>query len=95
MNLRLECSGIASALPISVLIVSLAGCASGDRGISNPALACQTTKCICVQSDPGIFKKPETSAILWRENGDAYCPEGFDARRANRDDDPFLEAHGG
>jgi hypothetical protein len=45
----------------------------------NPALtlACQTAPCECVAAVQRVGRKPATTDILWRPNGDAYCPPDF------------------
>ena len=63
--------------------------------MSNPELACQTIACICEATESDMLEKPAKSEVLWRENGDAYCPEGFALRRAEPEDEQFLEKHGG
>ena len=63
------------------LALSLAACGGGERPkverVSNLALACQTTACTCSAESGTIFEKTKTTEILWRANGDAYCPKGF------------------
>ena len=56
----------------------LAGCGTGqaDRA-PDLALACQTMDCVCGATSVDLFEKRRTVEVLWRANGDAYCPEGF------------------
>ena len=66
------------ALVFGVLLV--AAC-QGPTPKGDPALTCQLTTCACVSLDRPFFsrtKKLETSEVLWRPNGAAYCPEGFE-----------------
>jgi len=57
----------------------LVACASDDPGAGAPnmALACQTTSCACVGERESVLRKAKTTDVLWRTNGDAYCPKGF------------------
>ena len=48
------------------------------------ALACQTVPCVCVEARATVLRKDATAPVLWRRNGDAYCPEGFVLRREGR-----------
>ena len=71
-------------MPVKTTLIALAmgvlaACASEDPGASpeNMALACQTMSCACVTEDKSLLRKDKTTEILWRTNGDAYCPKGF------------------
>jgi len=74
---------------LSVLIVAgaVAGCASyfkKDPNQGDFASACQIVKCVCQKVRTSIlpqFTKVEPQDVLWRENGTAYCPEGYDLQR--------------
>ena len=57
----------------------LAGCDGTDSARRAPdlALACQTMDCVCAATSVGLFEKRRTAQVLWRANGDAYCPDGF------------------
>lgn len=54
----------------------LAGCQSAPPQ-PDLALACQTRSCRCLEPDTPLFTKRKEADILWRANGDAYCPEKF------------------
>ena len=64
----------------------LAACASGDPGASAPnmALACQTTFCACVGKSDSFLRKAKTTEVLWRLNGDAYCPTEFTLEKVKK-----------
>ena len=65
---------------ITVLaMLTLAACASDDAASSaaNMALACQTMNCACVKESGSLLRKDKFTAVLWKTNGDAYCPKGF------------------
>ena len=65
----------------ATLSLSLAACGStgraGPESVPNLALACQTMACTCSAETGRLFGKTKTTEILWRANGDAYCPDGF------------------
>ncbi len=69
------------ALVAAVVSLSLAACGGTQRaGVErapNLALACQTMACTCATETGSLFRKTKTTEILWRANGDAYCPQGF------------------
>ncbi|HUA56781.1 MAG TPA: hypothetical protein VMB81_31655 [Candidatus Sulfotelmatobacter sp.] len=73
---------------LSVLIVAgaVAGCGyfKKDPNQGELASACQIVKCECLKVRTSIvpqFTKVEPQDVLWRENGTAYCPEGYDLKR--------------
>lgn len=67
-----------------LILVGLTGCArEPDPSL---ALACQITKCVCTPQKGWFSKKNEPAPVLWRLNGDAYCPDGHVLRRAAEDD---------
>jgi hypothetical protein len=80
---------------LAALALMLAACAEEHKALKNPALACQTMECICVEPQPPILDDPEMAVVLWAENGDAYCPEGFELRSATPEESEFLRKHGG
>lgn len=67
-----------------LILVGLAGCAREP----NPslALACQITKCVCTPQNWLFTTKNEPAPVLWRLNGDAYCPDGHVLRRTAEHD---------
>ena len=64
---------------VAALGVWLAACGGTESARKAPdlALACQTMECTCAAKSVGLFEKRKTADVLWRTNGDAYCPEGF------------------
>ena len=71
-------------LPLSVLLLALTvACAGGEAEPEvDMALACQLTACVCAGEDKLFFERVEPEPVLWRDNGDAYCPEGLELRLA-------------
>ncbi len=73
-----------SALTVLAIVAALlGGCASepSDQGLL--AHACQTRNCTCEALKAELLRKREAAEVLWRLNGDAYCPEGFMLKRTD------------
>ena len=66
---------------VVALALSLAACGGAKRAeierVPKVALACQTMDCTCSAETGSIFERKAAAEVLWRANGDAYCPEGF------------------
>jgi hypothetical protein len=91
-----KCEGSLIAMAcLTTMIVLFAACSRDDTSLKSPELACQTMACICVAPDPPMLETPEKALVLWAENGDAYCPEGFELRSATPKDNEFLKKYGG
>lgn len=69
---------------VALAMGTLAACARTDpaENAANMALACQTANCACVGQDKSLIRKDKTTAVLWKTNGDAYCPKGFDLEKS-------------
>ncbi len=78
----------------ALLVLLLPACAQSDETKQNMALACQTTSCVCLPDGPRLFRTVEPGPALWRQNGDAYCPEGQTLRREGEKSD-FVKKYGG
>ena len=76
------------------VLVALGACAGSPEAGRDMALACATTACECVPRGDSLFSRPKPGPVLWRENGDAYCPEGQALRRADYKSD-FRKKRGG
>ena len=63
----------------AALVLALGACggAGSDRKAPDLALACQTRDCICAAGADTPFAERRETDVLWRANGDAYCPDGF------------------
>ena len=59
---------------------TLVACQEAPRPPEVMADVCQLRKCVCAESDAPILFSPDTTEILWRQSGAAYCPEGFELR---------------
>ena len=71
------------SLAALVLLSALAGCAQ-ESDKPNLAVACALADCTCVSNSVASFlernfddKSDTTTAVLWTDRGNAYCPEGF------------------
>ena len=59
----------------------LVGCAGPHK--PNLEVACALKKCTCISEGGGYFERnfkgqrQLTTAVLWTERGNAYCPEGY------------------
>ena len=70
----------------ALLGIALAGCAR--EPIPDMELKCQTTRCVCLAT---TFKFPirpglDTVPIVWEDNGNASCPEGYVLRESPKDE---------
>ena len=63
---------IAALLPLGLL-----SCTSNEEVQSRLAVACAVKKCICEAEKKPVFSPPEHRDVLWQQNGNAYCPQGF------------------
>lgn len=64
----------------------LAGCAIQAETDPQNRYACQTLPCVCEPEELTLFNRGDTVPLLWKENGDAYCPEGHVLKRVNPDE---------
>lgn len=70
--------------PILLVLVLLlpAACAARKDSAVDLTLACQLNKCVCAAPKRLFLESEAPQAVLWKENGDAYCPEGFKLKLA-------------
>lgn len=66
--------------------LALAACAQASPSQEALALACQTRDCICVEVTQTIFESGDTAPVLWKQNGDAYCQDGYRLQLVTDDD---------
>lgn len=64
-----------------LLLTTLAACEVPAETNPDNKYACQTEHCVCEPEELTLFNRGETVPILWRENGEAYCPEGHVLKR--------------
>ncbi len=75
-------------LPLGAVLAALAllagGCGPKMAERPNLPMACETNQCICTEADKFVWQKGEKSPVLWRSTGEAYCPEGYLLRLADK-----------
>ena len=62
---------------VAILALTAACTVEEDEAPVELSLACQLEKCVCVHPDRAFYEKPDPQPVLWKDNGDAYCPEGL------------------
>ncbi len=62
---------------LTMILVLAAACAGREQAKVDLTLACQLAKCVCTGADKLFFKREEPQAVLWTDDGNAYCPDGF------------------
>lgn len=74
------------SLALLIVLSVLIGCTDPDK--PNLAVACALTKCTCISEGGGGYfernlrtHRSLTTEVLWTEQGNAYCPEGFSLRQ--------------
>ena len=68
-------------LLLAGLPLLLAACADDRKGDPKLAVACALKPCECAPE--GAFDGGDPLPVLWRDNGDAYCREGYALRLAD------------
>ena len=66
--------------------LALAACVQSSPSPESLALACQTRDCICVAETQTIFETGDTAPLQWKQNGDAYCQDGYMLQLVTDDD---------
>ncbi len=79
---------------ICALLALVSACAQSDEAKQRLALKCQVRSCACVPDARGLFVTVEPGPVLWRQNGEAYCPEGQALRSGDGKND-FIKKYGG
>lgn len=69
------------------LLAVLAACGSDREGDPSLAVGCALKSCECVPKG-GLFKSGAAEAVRWRQNGDAYCREGYALRLSDEEEPP-------
>ena len=75
-----------SKLLVLGIATVLAACTVQAESNPDNKYACQTEPCLCVPEQLTLFNREDTVPILWKENGDAYCPEGHVLKRVKPDE---------
>lgn len=48
------------------------------------ALACQMRPCVCLSGKAGLLGPGKSTEVLFKQNGDAYCPKGYVLRTSGK-----------
>jgi hypothetical protein len=65
---------------MALILTLMTACAGEEESTVDLTLACQLSKCVCSHRDRPFFEEKEPEPVLWRENGDAYCPDGLELK---------------
>jgi hypothetical protein len=58
---------------------ALAGCAAeAEKEAARLSLACQVSRCDCISNTFAFF---DSQPVQWKQDGAAYCPDGYHLRR--------------
>jgi hypothetical protein len=71
------------ALAAIPLALALVGCSAERATTASLAGACQFKPCVCASTKALFWQAAETVPVLWKENGDAYCPPDYALLRAS------------
>jgi hypothetical protein len=66
-----------AAMPLVLVAMVMAACATEETAESDLRLTCQLNKCICAPPPRAFLAPGPPKPVQWRDNGDAYCPEGY------------------
>jgi hypothetical protein len=69
-------------IPLCLMTVLVAACADNKTAETDMQLTCQLSKCVCAAPQRLFLADAPPKDVLWRENGDAYCPEGYQLKLA-------------
>lgn len=69
---------------VAAILTLTTACSAEEKPVVDLSLACQLNECVCVQPDRPFYEKPEPQPVLWKENGDAYCPDGLALELADK-----------
>jgi hypothetical protein len=76
--------GLLLALSVAGALAGCAGAFKKDPTQGQLASGCQIIKCVCQKVRDSIlpqFSTPEPQDVLWRADGTAYCPDGYNLER--------------
>ncbi len=78
----------------SIAFLLAAGCAGERAAGLDLALYCQVKACICKPTTLRFGQSAAPVAMLWRANGEAYCPPDYRLATTAKIDS-FKRHHGG
>jgi hypothetical protein len=65
------------ALAAIPLALALVGCSVERETKASLAGACQFKPCVCADTKALFWQTADTVPLLWKENGEAYCPPDY------------------
>jgi hypothetical protein len=71
------------ALAAIPLALALVGCSVERETKASLAGACQFKPCVCADTKALFWQTADTVPLLWKENGEAYCPPDYALLRAS------------
>ena len=78
----------------SIAFLLAAGCARENASGPDLALYCQVKACICTPTTLRFGQSAAPVAMLWRTNGEAYCPPDYRLAPTAKIDS-FIRHYGG
>ena len=78
----------------AILLAGLGACQQPQPEASLE-LACQVKACSCIGARESIIGAPNVQEVLWKENGEAYCAEGYRLESAGSKSKDWLKNYGG
>jgi hypothetical protein len=67
------------------LALLLVGCTAERQTTESLAGACQLVPCVCADTKALFWQTAKTVPLLWKENGEAYCPPDYALLRVPKD----------
>jgi hypothetical protein len=67
-------SGMGAAIACALV---LAGCSAERETKASLSGACQLGPCVCADTKALFWQTAKTVPLLWKENGEAYCPPDY------------------
>ena len=83
-----------STVIFAALMLGLGACQQPEPA-AELAIGCQVKGCSCVGARSSFFGPPETHEVLWRDNGEAYCPDGFRLEPNESESKSWITNYGG
>jgi hypothetical protein len=63
----------------------LVGCSAERQTTGSLGGACQLGPCVCADTKALFWQTAKTVPLLWKENGEAYCPPDYALLRVPKD----------
>lgn len=69
-------------LPFALVPLLATACAERTSPQTDMRLTCQLSKCVCAAPQRAFLASEPPHPVLWMDNGDAYCPDGYQLKLA-------------